>query len=910
MAREIELVITVENEQALRELRKVDDALVKQEAVAKQAGRAIEQHEGVTAKLGTTAKTTASTTDQLTQATTREVAAVKDATTAQAAHGRETLSNADRIKRLREQTAEQVRQEMALESSTTAATKAAKQFGVETRLSQGALMALAGVQAAVTLGFIALAKSSVDYYLKESGYLDRYTAEIDEVKRAWNDFRFALGERIVGGIDAQDELRAFAAGIRGIGDALLATIDALREWPRAMAVAGLAGPLGTGAGVGLAGLARGAGQVWRGAFGGGPERPGDMLLSTGASAWVPSVGITPPSDADLEKELRALWASYHQNVARAERESAKLATRTAGAAAAADVFLSSSDLALPYFGLAGLGGLSRGQFAFGGWAPQASSAIGGLDSRTGAMGWSPSVTAGGPGVGPATPGLFSGFGGFLQQNLGPTILGALQGGGNVGGSVGGLLGGGAASAIGEGLTGKLGSMLGSVLPGIGTLLGGMAGGLVDKLFGPSQESQVKRMREAFLAGVTDLAALERQAELAGFSMQRLYDAKKVKDFERAQKDLDQALKNWEAQLRTAHEAAGGLTNLVTGWAAGLTEVTAASDEAHASFDRMGGFAFTMFANLLQHTGDFAAALDAIGPALDVLIAQQDKFGFAASTAVQNLLDIRRFNQEHPEIAQRISGLTTLVTGLAKNGWLAAEMVHDFGQEAVAAFHAATAAGATQEQALLQLQPALQVIWEHQQKNNLVLDEGTQGLIDMALASGTIGPSFRSASEQMLNVLQGIERAVDRLVDSLTGLGNVRVPEVEIPMRFVPRNTPEDAAGAYAATGGLVTATGVQYLAGGGTVLPFRPRGTDTVPAMLTPGEGVINRLGMAMLGRDRLAALNRGRSLGSGIVVQVQVDARESFYDSAASRDRLADKVGETILRKLQARDRLAARSA
>ena len=50
--------------------------------------------------------------------------------------------------------------------------------------------------------------------------------------------------------------------------------------------------------------------------------------------------------------------------------------------------------------------------------------------------------------------------------------------------------------------------------------------------------------------------------------------------------------------------------------------------------------------------------------------------------------------------------------------------------------------------------------------------------------------------------------------------------------------------------------GVVYAAMG---WPFVPKGTDTVPAMLTPGEGVLSRRGMAMLG-----TLNAGASSGGG----------------------------------------------
>ena len=56
-----------------------------------------------------------------------------------------------------------------------------------------------------------------------------------------------------------------------------------------------------------------------------------------------------------------------------------------------------------------------------------------------------------------------------------------------------------------------------------------------------------------------------------------------------------------------------------------------------------------------------------------------------------------------------------------------------------------------------------------------------------------------------------------------------------------------------ARGGLVVPGGVQYFDRGGRVLPFLPKGTDTVPAMLTPGEIVINaaqqgRIASALVG--------------------------------------------------------------
>ena len=60
-------------------------------------------------------------------------------------------------------------------------------------------------------------------------------------------------------------------------------------------------------------------------------------------------------------------------------------------------------------------------------------------------------------------------------------------------------------------------------------------------------------------------------------------------------------------------------------------------------------------------------------------------------------------------------------------------------------------------------------------------------------------------------------------------------------------------GGMLASGGLV-----QYRADGGSI--FKPRGTDTVPAMLTPGEFVIKKSSVDKIGAGNLSALNSGQA--------------------------------------------------
>lgn len=70
------------------------------------------------------------------------------------------------------------------------------------------------------------------------------------------------------------------------------------------------------------------------------------------------------------------------------------------------------------------------------------------------------------------------------------------------------------------------------------------------------------------------------------------------------------------------------------------------------------------------------------------------------------------------------------------------------------------------------------------------------------------------------------------------------------------------------TGGKHKSTGgiIQGYATGGRVGPFQPQGTDTIPAMLTPGEFVIRKAVVDSLGVNTLNRLNAGHFSSGGAV--------------------------------------------
>ncbi len=149
----------------------------------------------------------------------------------------------------------------------------------------------------------------------------------------------------------------------------------------------------------------------------------------------------------------------------------------------------------------------------------------------------------------STGGLFSNFlgsTGVLAQ-LGPTVLHALEGGGNVAGSIGGLLGGGLFSSVGKKLSNTLtgsidstlGGALGSIIPGVGTLLGGVLGKLFGGIGGPSkQELQGRQVEGDFEKSFGGLQQM-------GAAIQTVY-LQTGRTIQQAQADV-QALLNAEKQ---------------------------------------------------------------------------------------------------------------------------------------------------------------------------------------------------------------------------------------------------------------------------------------------------------------------------------------------------------------------------
>jgi hypothetical protein len=161
-----------------------------------------------------------------------------------------------------------------------------------------------------------------------------------------------------------------------------------------------------------------------------------------------------------------------------------------------------------------------------------------------------------------------------------------------------------------------------------------------------------------------------------------------------------------------------------------------------------------------------------------------------------------------------------------------------------------------------MKPILQTMLDQ----GLLTDEAGTKITDLK----DLGVAF---SETMT---QGFERVVQKLSELIDKLGLVpnalnAIPDhtVHIDYEYAPYNPPD-----YGSRGGLVTAAGIQHLAGGGRVLPFpgQPRGTDNIPIWASEGERLLS------------VRQNRAYEAGGGGDAKVLAELKAMRADTAAMR--------------------------
>jgi hypothetical protein len=399
------------------------------------------------------------------------------------------------------------------------------------------------------------------------------------------------------------------------------------------------------------------------------------------------------------------------------------------------------------------------------------------------------------------------------QRLPQTLIAAFTGGGGI---IGGLKAFG--TDMGAALFGPKGafaSVTKSATAGLTKLFGSTIGGAlgaaipgIGALIGPAIEGLSKLFGKIF-GGPS-------QAELDGRKLEASFEAQ----FGSFQKMLNAVGDVYKATGRTYEMATADVKALLDAEKQGGAAVQTVLDKINGAFNEQAQDA----ADLTAAIEKYGFTIEQLGPAMQKqkLDDQAKELANSWRLLVGSGIDVVAVDQK-----------------MAATTWDYLQIAKKTGQEVPAA-----------------MKPIIQSMLDQ----GVFTDEAGNKLTDMA----QLGIKF---SETMS---AGFDRVVDKLQTLLEGLGLVpkaldAIPNTKtIDIGFNVANPPNYRDGDnYAAHGGLVTNTGIQYLAGGGNVLRWRPRGSDTVPAMLTPGEGVVSRRGMQTLGADGLSKLNAGGSAGA-----------------------------------------------
>jgi TP901 family phage tail tape measure protein len=244
---------------------------------------------------------------------------------------------------------------------------------------------------------------------------------------------------------------------------------------------------------------------------------------------------------------------------------------------------------------------------------------------------------------------------------------------------------------------------------------------------------------------------------------------------------------------------------------------------------IGGALTAAFAEISKKEG-FAAAIQAVAPAMKNLESQMLAAGFAGTTAFDSIRQMVNFVgvETNAKALTAIEGLNQSLIGLENSGLLTQEMFAGLTTEIGATHAAMVAQGADGSQAMLAMQPTLQTLFELQQDFGYELDETTGTLLEQAKAAGVVGDKFRDANDRMATAMEGVadilkriaeamgvtlpddakkgsEQAADHLRDEF---GNLIIPPIRIPYVYVQEGaspsgfSPPDIPAL--AAGGLVT----------------------------------------------------------------------------------------------------------
>lgn len=343
---------------------------------------------------------------------------------------------------------------------------------------------------------------------------------------------------------------------------------------------------------------------------------------------------------------------------------------------------------------------------------------------------------------------------------------------------------------------------------------------------------------------------------------------------------------------------------------------------------LGVIAYGAFARATEMGMGQVAAMDAMGEALDKLVAKQQELGVTVEDeSVSWLLAYRDKVQANRDLVNATEALNDTMLATSNIGALNQQTFDAMQRQGQRTYDRLIAAGFTENESLSLMRKYLEQVINARDEYGLQLDDNTKKLLAQAEANGIVKTSQETLNDIMKTGLSAIiellggklpeawEKAgkaaqdgAGKTTDGLTEAAR-KAKELADAARDAGDavrgiGTPDAGSGGdYTAhTGGMMGKGKVIYRYHWGGQAGMKP---DEYPAILQSGEGVLNRRAMKALGVDGLRSLNRGGMVtgggGDSIVVNAPVTVEGNVMDQQTV-ERLAQQVGDVIARKVRKR--------
>jgi len=461
------------------------------------------------------------------------------------------------------------------------------------------------------------------------------------------------------------------------------------------------------------------------------------------------------------------------------------------------------------------------------------------------------------------------------QNLGPAVVGAVQGGGSVTKTIGSMLGQGLGAdlgqqfgaVIGKSLGPTLGKALGSLGGPMGAIagqLGGeLAGKLFGKLFGNSQQKAITDMRNKFFELGGGVDAVRERANAAGVSMDKLFTIKNAKD-------MEAAIKDFNAQLKAAEEAAAK-----------------AKEELAKMNTEMG--------TLLKEADTLGVVLpESLQLAIDKLI-ESGQLTEENRKLLEGLGAGSKSQFKAMEDAAKTYGVELAALGPAFNQ----NKINETAADIIGSFDTMVKGGADVNAVIAGMSDEINQFLANAIKTGATVPENLRPILDAMLAQGKLTDENGRKLTELGNIKFGapIETAIDKLIAKITELVEKMSGGLDGAFKKAERSAQDFARNASDAISGVPTDIRVRFSdydtdaygfdKGGVAGRDYRPPSSrDIIPALLRPGEVVLT---------PEQARAPRGGGPAVNVVINVA-----GYLDSPTARTGLADIVRDELSKNLR----------